>query len=58
MASGDAVGQVPCSSTVSFDASDRQALVVAWLKPEMPLGSAGWGSQSMTEASSGSYDVT
>jgi len=58
MASDDAVDQGPCSSRVSFGASDRQALVVAWLKPEMPSGSAGWGNQSTTGASSGSWGVT
>lgn len=58
MASVDAADQGPYSSMVSFDASDQRALVVAWLRPEMPLSSAGWGSRSTTEASSGSWGVT
>ena len=58
MASDDAAGQGPCSSMVSFGAFDQKALVVAWLRPEMPSGSAGWGSRSMTGASSGSWGVT
>ena len=58
MASDDAADQGPYSSMVSFGASDQRALVVAWLKLGMPLGSAGWGSRSTTEASSGSWGVT
>ena len=58
MASDDAAGQDPCSLTVSFGALDQKASVAACLAPEMPLGSAGWGSQNMTGASSGSWGVT
>jgi hypothetical protein len=57
-ASVGAAGQDPCSSQVSSGASDQEASVAAWLRLVKPLGFAGWGSQNMTEASSGSLNGT
>jgi hypothetical protein len=54
MVSGDVAdpGPDPYSSTVTLGALDQTASVAAWLKPETPLGFAGWGNPSTTEASS------
>jgi hypothetical protein len=53
-ASGGAVGSDsdPYSLTVTLGASDQTASAAAWLKPETPLGFAGWGNLSTTEAAS------
>jgi hypothetical protein len=54
MASGDVAGPDPgpYSSTATLGALDQTASAAAWLKPETPLGFAGWGNPSTTEASS------